>query len=59
MILQKFVLKTAYDIDKSDVENRAKLAIGLLKNNPPATKCELAAVENKVPDANSLSRKQI
>ena len=44
MTLRKSVLKTTYDIDKSDAEKRAKLAIGLLKNNPPATKCELAAV---------------
>ena len=53
----KFVLKTTYDIDKSDAEKRAKLAIGLLKNDPPGTKSELAAVENKIPDANSLVKK--
>ena len=53
----KFVLKTTYDTDKSDAEKRAKLAIGLLKNDPPATKSELAAVENKIPDANSLVKK--
>ena len=53
----KFVLKTIYDIDKSDAEKRAKSAIGLLKKDPPATKSELAAVENKIPDANSLVKK--
>ena len=53
----KFVLKTTYDIDKSDAEKRAKLAIALLKNDPPATKSELAAVENKIPDADSLVKK--
>ena len=53
----KSVLKTTYDIDKSDAQKRAKLAIGLLKNDPPATKNELAVVEIKVPDANSLVKK--
>ena len=54
---KKFVLKTTYDTDKSDTEKEAKLAVGLLKKDPSATKSELAAVENKIPDANSLVKK--
>ena len=53
----KFVLKTTYDIDKSDAEKRANLAISILKNDPPATMSALAAAENKIPDANSLVTK--
>ena len=53
----KFALKTTYVIDKSDAEKRVKLAIGLLKTDPPATKSELAAAENRIPDANSLVKK--
>ena len=53
----KFVLKTTYDIDKSEAEKRAKLPIDLLKNDSPATKSELVAVENKILDANSVIKK--
>ena len=42
------VLKSTYGIDKSDAEKKSKLAISLLKNDPPAT---------KIPDAKSLVKK--
>ena len=66
-----FVLKTKYDTDKSELENKipdvtdfvkeAKLTE--LENKIPdvsslATKTALTAVENKIPDVSSLVKKQ-
>ena len=47
----RFVFKTTYDIDKSDAEKSTKLMADVMKKHGPlATKNELNAVENKIPD---------
>ena len=54
----KFVLKTTFDKYNLDAEKTIKsIADVIKKHGPLATKNELDAVENKIPDANSLVKK--
>ena len=54
----KFVLKTTYDTDNSKIEKTIKLVNDkITKQGGLATNNELVAVENKIPDANSLVKK--
>ena len=67
-----FVLKTKYDTDKSELENKIpnvtdfvkKAKLTELENKIPdisnlATKTVLTTVENKIPSVTSLVKKQI
>ena len=55
----KFVLKTTFDKYNLDAEKTIKsIADVIKKHGPLATKNELDAVENKIPDANSLVKKK-
>ena len=47
----RFVLKTKYDTDKSELENKIPDISNL------ATKTALTAVENKIPDVSNLVKK--
>ena len=66
----RFVLKTKYDTDKSELENKITDTSGLVKNtkitdierkipdvSSLATKTVLIAVENKIPSASNLVKK--
>ena len=56
----KFLLKTTFDKYNSVAEKTIKLIGDVTKNyGSLATKFELDTVEIKIPDANSLVRKQI
>ena len=54
----RFLLKNTYDTDNSKIEKTMKL-IGdkIKKQRALATKTELAAVENKIPDTSDLAKK--
>ena len=54
----RFLLKNTYDTDNSKIEKTMKL-IGdkIKKQRGLATKTELAAVENKIPDTSDLAKK--
>ena len=66
----RFALKTKYDTDKSELENKITDTSGLVKNtkitdierkipdvSSLATKTVLIAVENKIPSASNLVKK--
>ena len=54
----EFVLKTTFDKYNLDAEKTIKsIADVIKKHGPLAIKSELAAVENKIPDANNLVKK--
>ena len=50
-----FVLKTKYDSDKSEIENKIPNTIGLLKKADYNTK--ITEIEGKIPDISSLATK--
>ena len=64
-----FVLKTKYDRDKLEIENKIPDTSGLVKKthynakipsvSGLATNTALTTVENKIPNTNSLVKKQI
>ena len=51
----RFVLKTKYDTDKSELENKIPDTSGLVKKTDYDAK--ITALENKIPDISSLARK--
>ena len=50
-----FVLKTKYDTDKSELENKIPDTSGLFKKTDYNTK--IAEIENKIPDVSNLATK--
>ena len=66
----KFVLKSDYDADKTELENKipdvsgfaSKTALATVENKIPsinnlATKTALSTIKNKIPDVGNLARK--
>ena len=51
----RFVLKTKYDSDKSEIENKIPNISGLVEKADYNTK--ITEIENKIPDVNSLATK--
>ena len=51
----RFVLKTKYDSDKSEIENKIPNISGLVEKANYNTK--ITEIENKIPDVNSLATK--
>ena len=50
-----FVLKTKYDTDKSELENKIPDTSGLVKNTD--CDCKIAEIEGKIPDVSNLATK--
>ena len=50
----KFVLKTKYDTDKSELENKIPDTSGLVKTNYDA---KISEIEGKIPDVSNLATK--
>ena len=55
IVTSAFVLKTKYDSDKSEIENKIPNTIGLLKKADYNTK--ITEIEGKIPDISSLATK--
>ena len=51
----RFVLKTKYDTDKSEIENKIPDTSGLVKKTDYNAK--ITEIEGKIPDVNSLAAK--
>ena len=51
----RFVLKTKYNTDKSELENKIPDTSGLVKNTD--CDCKIAEIEGKIPDVSNLATK--